>query len=231
MKEFNRYKVTYTLTLIIALLYLYSMIMSGSVGDISAQELVKIGGLYPPFVVFEGEWYRVIVSLFLHGGLMHVLLNSASLIIVGRVVEEYFNRLEYGVIYFGSGIIAALASIYFHPFNVLIGASGAIFGIFGALIGFFIAHRKAMMHQFKAVMQNIGVILLINLGMGIAFPSIDMVAHIAGLIFGVAAGLLYSWQRKLFWVYIALSIVGMVLFSQQLPEIIYSEYVKMQRME
>ena len=219
MQEFLRYKITYTLSFVIVLFYLYSMITTGNAIDMHSRDLVAIGGVYAPFVVLQNEWWRILVSIFLHGGLTHVALNTISLIIVGRVVEEYFYTFNYLVIYFISGVIGVLASIYFHPLGVLIGASGAIFGVFGALVGFFIANRRVMMHQFKAVMQNIGVILLINLGIGLAFPSVDMVAHIAGLIFGVVAGFLASYSIKIFLGYITLSIIGIVAFAKYLPNI------------
>ncbi|MBN2825370.1 MAG: rhomboid family intramembrane serine protease [Campylobacterales bacterium] len=219
MNDFKRYPITYTLSALIALAYLYSFLYSGSFIDISPQTLVEMGGIFPPFVVLQDEWYRVIVSMFLHGGLIHIAFNVIALVIVGQVVEVYFRGLDYLVIYFLSGIVGALASIYFHPLDVLIGASGALFGIFGALVGFFIANRRAMMHQFKAMMQNVGVILAINLAIGLFVPNVDMAAHIAGLLFGVMAGYLVSLDYRLYWGYIALSLIGIVAFARYLPNI------------
>jgi len=224
MQEFSRYRVTYSLSALIVLFYLYSIGYSANLIDIPSLDLVEIGAVYPPFVVLKDEWWRIFFSLFLHGGLTHVALNTISLILVGRIVEEYFLRFEYLVIYFISGVIGVLASIYFHPLNVLIGASGAIFGIFGALVGFFIAHRQALMHQFKHMMQNVGIILAINLGIGLVFPNIDMVAHIAGLLFGVVAGFIYAYDRRIFWGYSVVSLILMVAFGDYLPNI-YAEYL------
>lgn len=228
MQQLLRYKATYSLATLIALFYLYSILHSGSVIDIPAQSLVAIGAVYAPIVVIDGEWYRIVLSMFLHGSLTHVALNAISLILVGSVVEQYLYKSQYLSIYFLSGIVGALASIYFHPINVLIGASGAIFGIFGALVGFFIANRQVMMGEFKAVMQNIGVMLLINLGIGIVFPSIDMVAHIAGFCFGILSGYLASRHLILFWGYILLAIIGIVAFAHYLPTIYMENLISVQ---
>jgi rhomboid protease GluP len=224
MQELQRYKVTYILVGLIAFFYLYSSFQSGHFDDIPARTLVELGGVFAPLVVLDNEWYRILFSMFLHGGITHVVLNGVSLIFVGRALEEYFERLEYLVIYFMSGIIAAMASIYFHPLNVLIGASGAIFGVFGALIGFFIFHRRRMMHQFKELMQSIGVILIINLAIGLIFPTIDMVAHIGGLLFGLFAGFLGAYSLKSFWGYVLVMGIATVIFGAYLPEI-YAQYL------
>ncbi|MEA2029102.1 MAG: rhomboid family intramembrane serine protease [Campylobacterota bacterium] len=224
MQEFLRYRVTYSLSALIAFFYLYSIFYSAQVIDIPSRDLVEIGAVYPPFVVLKGEWGRILFSLFLHGGLIHMLFNIFALIIVGRVVEEYFALFDYLLLYFLSGIISVLASIYFHPLNVLIGASGAVFGIFGALVGFFIANRHVMMQHFREMMKNVGVILAINLGIGLVFPNIDMVAHIAGLLFGVVAGFIYAYDRRIFWGYSVVSIIAMVIFGDYLPNI-YAQYL------
>ncbi len=219
MNALRQYPLTYTLLAINLLAYLYSFFYGGSFLDISPQSLVEIGGVFPPFVVLQEEWYRIVVSMFLHGGLIHLAFNMVALVVIGEAIERYFRGFDYLSIYFISGIIGALASIYFHPLGVIIGASGAIFGIFGATVGFFVANRHAMMGQFKEVMHNVGFILALNLGIGLFFPNVDMVAHIGGLLFGLGAGFLATLNYRLYWGYIVASIVGIVMFARYLPSI------------
>lgn len=161
--------------------------------------------------------------MFLHGGITHIFMNMLSLWFVGRVTEMWLGRVSYISIYIISGLVGGLASIYMHPTTVDIGASGAIFGIFGALAGMVMVHRKKMEAQFKAFMREFGIILLLNLGIGIAFESIDLSAHIAGLIVGIIGGAMVAKSSKLIWVYIVISFMLMIPFYNYL----YTLYVSL----
>ncbi len=224
INEFKRYKVTYSISIIIILTYVYTIIMSGNLLDMQSKDLAEYGAIFGPFVALKNEWYRIIVSIFLHGGLIHLAMNIISLVIVGRAIEHYFKAQDYIIIYLVSGIIGGLASIYFHPLSVVVGASGAIFGIFGALVAFFIVHKKELLYQFKELMNNVAVILGINLLIGLAFPSIDMSAHISGMIVGFIGGLIASKYNKFMVLYVLLSIVIIVSICEYLPNL-YLEYI------
>jgi len=210
--QFYRYKITYTLSIIISLFYLYISFVTNNLVDTTTKELAMNGAIFAPFVILDGEWYRVLVSMFLHGGLTHFALNTLSLVLVGRAFETYFSPLQYISLYFLTGIAGGVISIYFHPLSVIVGASGAIFGVFGGLVGFFVANKEALGNQFRKIIKSVGIILLFNLAIGLVFPNIDMSAHLTGLIIGFIAGFL-SINNKFFWAFNLFLAILIYLFS------------------
>ncbi|MCH9739975.1 MAG: rhomboid family intramembrane serine protease [Epsilonproteobacteria bacterium] len=183
----------------------------------SAEYLYSIGGMFGPSVVMDGEIWRLFTAMFLHGGAEHIIMNMLSLYIVGRSVEMLFSKVAYLGIYFVSGLVGGLASIYFHPVSVGVGASGAIFGVFGALAGFALVHYKRMHDEFISFMRGFGIILVLNLVIGLVFPSVDLSAHIAGLVVGVIGGIFVAKFPKGIWLYVAIMTLLMVLFYNYLP--------------
>jgi len=184
----KRYPLTGGIILLNLITYLFCILLSGDVVDMDLQVLVDMGALYGPLVVIKGEWWRLVSAMFLHGGMTHILMNMVSLYIVGRGVENYFSKSAYLLIYLFSGLIGGLASLAVHPQSVGIGASGAIFGLFGALAGFFLAHRAQIAAYSHEFMKDFAAIVGINLFLGFAIPSIDMSAHVGGLIVGFLGG-------------------------------------------
>ena len=182
--------------------------------SMNSEYLWSIGASFGPSITMDGEIWRLFSAMFLHGGIEHLFMNMLSLFLVGRSVEMLFSKVSYLSIYFISGLIGSLVSIYFHPITVGIGASGAIFGIFGAVVGFALIHRHRMHSEFKSFINSVGIILLLNLGIGLAFPNIDMSAHIAGMITGVIGGAVVAKYPKNIWLYILIaSIVIALIYS------------------
>ena len=175
-----------------------------------AEPLYQYGALNSYWVIVKGETYRLFTSIFLHADVMHIVMNMLSLYMVGIMVERLFSKAAYLGIYFTSALFGSFASMYVHPESWGVGASGAIFGIFGALAGFAWVHRKTMREQFMHFMKNFGVILLINLGIGLVFPSIDMTAHIGGLIAGIVGGIMVAKNPNSLWVYLLVSAILLV---------------------
>jgi len=179
--------------------------------NMSSEFLWSIGASFGPSIAMDGEIWRLFSAMFLHGGAEHVFMNMLSLFLVGRSVEMIFSRVSYLSIYFISGIIGSLVSIYFHPITVGIGASGAIFGIFGAVVGFALVHRHRMHSEFKSFINSVGIVLLLNIGIGLAFPNVDMSAHIGGMITGLIGGAVVAKYPKKLWLFISLALLVMVL--------------------
>jgi rhomboid protease GluP len=152
---------------------------------------------------------------------MHIVMNMLSLYIVGTMVEKLFSSLAYLSIYFVSALFGSFASIYMHLGGQAVGASGAIFGLFGALAGFAFVHRNIMREQFMSFMKNFGMILVINLVIGLAVPNIDMSAHIGGLIAGIIGGVMIAKNPKFIWLYLIVSLLFLVLIYNH----IFSLYV------
>ncbi len=141
-------------------------------------------------VVFEGQWWRLFTVMFLHNGLLHMLTNGYALYIIGNEVEGLFGRLRFLAVFFISGLAGSVASVAFSPFNVPgVGASGAIFGLIGALGVYFGLHRSLFGARGNMQFWNIILIVVINLGFGFSgILPIDNSAHLGGLLGGVLIG-------------------------------------------
>ena len=185
----------------------------------SIYQALALNGYY---VVLQGEIYRLFSSMFLHSDMMHIMMNMLSLFMVGTMVERLFSARAYLAIYFMSGLVGAFASIYIHPVGWAVGASGAIFGIFGALAGFAFVYRQRMQAEFMSFMRSFGLVLVINFVLGIAMPSIDMSAHIGGLLAGLVGGFLIAKNIHNLWIYLAVFTFILVVVYSYLPSLYVS---------
>jgi membrane associated rhomboid family serine protease len=141
----------------------------------------------------SGQWWRLLTAMFLHAGILHLAFNLYFAWVVGRVCEQIFGGAAYAVVYFGSGVIASLVSALWQPAVVSIGASGALFGVFGAFLAFTLRRRSVLPEEFvRSVRRNALVLIGVNLAIGIAIPGIDVVAHVAGLAAGFGIGYLIA---------------------------------------
>ncbi len=216
--DIKRYTLTYTLIAFSSIVYLFSAFFSQSLTDMDMQTLVDMGALYGPLTVIKGEWWRLFTAMFLHGGTTHLLMNMFSLYLIGRGAEMYFDAKSYLSIYFFSGLIGGLVSLYMHPVSVGVGASGAIFGVFGALAGFFLAHREKIESHSKAFMKNFAIIIVINLVIGFSIPSVDVSAHIGGLIVGFIGGFVLSKNPKWILAYSTAMLLVIMAIASYLPD-------------
>jgi len=215
-EDFKYYKLTYSLIGINLIIYVISSLLSFDIMNMDLEVLVDMGALYGPLVVIEAEWWRLLSAMFLHGGMMHLVMNMFSLYIVGRAAEGYFDTKSYLSIYLFSGFIGGLVSLYVHPASVGVGASGAIFGVFGALAGFFLAHRDKIAQYSKAFMKDFSIIIGINLVIGMSIESVDVSAHIGGLIVGFVGGFFLSKSTKFLMLYNSFMILLMFIFIARL---------------
>ncbi len=215
----KEYPLTYGIIAVNLFLYVISAILSGSIADMNMRVLLEMGALNGTLVVGYHEWWRLFTAMFLHGGMTHILMNMFSLYLIGRGVEMYFERKAYLSIYLFSGLLGGLASLWMHPDpnSVGIGASGAIFGVFGALAGFFLAHRHKIAPHSKAFMKDFAIVLGINLVLGLSLPSIDVSAHVGGLVVGFLGGFVISKNPKWVWPYSLAMLILMFAVVQYLP--------------
>lgn len=129
-----------------------------------------------------GEYWRILTVALTHGGIMHLFFNMYALLVLGNVLEGALGRRRFLIIFFVSQISASLFSLYFNPENMpSVGASGAIFGLFGAMA---ILQRK---YGFDA--KSIYIVIGINFAIGFILPGIDWRAHLGGLIAGTLAAI------------------------------------------
>ena len=150
-------------------------------GGAGLQHVLEAGSLYPAAVLQNHEWWRIVTGAFLHGGWLHIGLNMVSLWILGRFIEGALGSPRMLLIYIVSLIASGLGIVYFSPPLVpTIGASGAIFGLFGAL---FALGLKLGPRGMDLVRSNIGILVL-NLIITFSVPGISWQAHVGGLIAG-----------------------------------------------
>ena len=128
----------------------------------------------------DGEYYRLITGIFLHGGILHLFFNCYALFVLGGQIENFYGRVKYIIIYLFGGIMGSLVSIVLGNYPS-IGASGAIFGLMGSLVYFGYHYRVYLGNVIKS--QIIPLIVL-NLVLGFLTPGIDNFAHIGGLVGG-----------------------------------------------
>lgn len=142
------------------------------------------------WVVFDFQWWRLFTVMFLHAGLLHIVTNGYALYIIGNEVEGLFGRARFLAIFFISGLAGSVASVAVSPFNQFgVGASGAIFGLIGALGVYFGLHRTLFGSRGNIQFWNIILIVVINLGFGFSgILPIDNSAHLGGLVGGALVG-------------------------------------------
>lgn len=133
--------------------------------------------------VQNGEIHRLLTSMFLHADIMHIAFNMYALYLLGPIVERYYGKIRFILIYFISGILGSLFSCVFMISSTFaIGASGAIFGLLGSIAYFTYYYRATLQGLLRS---QILPVILINLGLGLIIPGIDVSAHIGGLIGGI----------------------------------------------
>ena len=138
------------------------------------------GATYGPFIRM-GQYYRLLTGAFIHGGIFHLLFNMYALLIIGSQLESFIGKSRYLLVYLFSAICASLLSITMNGNVASVGASGAIFGLLGALLYFGYHYRVYLGGVIKS---QIIPIIVINLVLGFMMPDVDNAAHIGGLIGG-----------------------------------------------
>lgn len=146
-------------------------------------------------VTTDGEWWRLVTSLFLHYGVLHLVLNMWALLQAGHLVERLFGRALYALAYFGSGIAGSLATLLWHRKDLVwsAGASGAVFGVYGAMLGYMLREKHALPKSvFQPLLKSTLAFAGYNLLWGLIRPGIDNSAHLGGLAGGIGLGWLLA---------------------------------------
>ena len=133
-------------------------------------------------LILKGEYWRFVTPIFLHAHLLHVSLNMLNFVLLGILLERLVGHLRFLLIYLVTGVISVIASFYFAPQEISVGASGAIFGLVGAYSIFVLAHRRAFRRGGIPALLWIVIVIGVNLGIGFVIPNVDNYAHIGGLL-------------------------------------------------
>lgn len=181
-KKFTLMSMVITLSIMFLNILIYGITaaVSGSL-DINIFVLVEYGAKVNE-LIDQGQYYRLFTSAFLHADFMHILFNMYALFALGKIVEEAMGRWRMILIYTVSAITGGYMSYLYTP-NVAVGASGAIFGLLGAILIIALFGRQKSM---KPMFSRIMIVLAINLFSGFSSSNIDNFGHIGGLIGGVA---------------------------------------------
>ena len=166
--------VTYLLIALNVILYVIPVLTN------SYDTIINNFCVYGPLIK-AGQYYRIITGAFLHGGILHLAFNCYALYVIGSQLESYLGKVRYLIIYLFSAVTASLFSMIFNS-NPSIGASGAIFGLMGALVYFGYHYRVYLGNVLKS---QIIPLILFNLLIGALSTGIDNFAHIGGLIGGL----------------------------------------------
>lgn len=151
------------------------------------QQLFQLGGMQT-LAYNAGQHYRLWSSMFLHASVTHILGNMSSLIFVGNILEDLIGHVRYLLVYLLSGVGSAYLSLLFlNPNTVSVGASGAVFGIIGCLL---IVTMFRYSNWKNGVVTALLYTIFINLGVSVIDPSINLYAHLGGLITGIFCGFL-----------------------------------------
>jgi rhomboid protease GluP len=154
-----------------------------AMGGISGEVLLRLGAKSPYILV--GQWWRLVTAIFLHAGLLHIGLNLWCLFDLGPEVESLFSTTKFVVFYLVSGVAGFLLSFWWSPFGMSVGASGAILGLIGVLIGASF-HHGHLGKEYRGQLWR-WVIYIAIFGL---FFAVDNAAHIGGLASGVLLGYL-----------------------------------------
>jgi rhomboid protease GluP len=154
--------------------------------------MLRFGTNYGPLTA-DGQWWRLFTATFLHFGVVHLLLNMWALASLGNLTERLFGSARYLALYVFAGLCGSLASYYWHPGVNSAGASGAIFGVIGALLAFMFNPKTHIPPSVAAAQRNSAMVFIAyNLVNGFAHSGIDNAAHIGGLVGGFAIGWLLA---------------------------------------
>jgi len=205
-EKYQEYPLTYTLMLVSIVMFI-----AGFLSPSLDEAFYQYGVFHGYSVVVKDEVYRLVSSTFLHSDEFHIIFNMLSLFIVGRVVEGLFSKSAYLSLFFLTAFFGAYTANFMDLGVQAVGASGGIFGLFGALAGFAYVQRHTMRDQFIDFMKNFGVILLLNLIIGLVFPSISIAAHVGGLVSGVIGGIVLAKNPKYLGLFIVLSLILLIM--------------------
>ena len=179
--------ITYILIGINVVIFLIEELYGGSE---NIETALSFGAFFTPYIILNGELYRLVASMFLHFGAEHLGANMISLCALGPYVEHYFGHLYFLILYFFSGICGNLATMFYEyltgSFNISAGASGAVFGLLSVFLLFAFNKRLRRVFPVRRVMLSI----LLSMASGLMDTSVNFIAHLGGFTGGLILSLI-----------------------------------------
>ena len=231
--------VTPTLLAINVAVFLLAALLGGGILIPNVDVLIRLGSNYTPLTA-AGQWWRLLTSTFLHFGVVHLAFNMWALWVFGSLAERVFGNSRYLLIYLTAGVAGSLASFLWHPFVNGAGASGAIFGVLGSLLAFFLrADQGVPKSVLKTQRNSAAIFIAYSLLNGARVRGIDNAAHLGGLVAGLVMGFLLrrpldrtrseqtwgaQWVRACATIVVVATFIGLSLASGRLhPRLLQDE--------
>ncbi len=181
-----------TLSIVAINVIVFVLMLFGGAGLLSHDGAVAVHfGSNFGLLTLHGQWWRLLTSIFIHFGLLHIALNMTALYQTGRTVERMFGSGHFLLLYLFSGLCGSMVSTLWHPAANSAGASGAIFGVFGGLLAFLLSPDNAIPRSVISEHRSSTLAFIgFNLISGFILPGVDNGAHIGGLVGGLVIGFL-----------------------------------------
>lgn len=181
-QQFKQAPMTVSLVTLTILMFIVEFLVGGGQTD-DARMLVSLGAKWGPDIKLNNQYWRLLMPVFLHAGLMHIVTNMLTLWFIGPLVELAFGSRKFLLLYFFGGSIGNILSYLFAPLTISVGASSALFGLFGGMIlyGLQFKDDPHIRSQGTVMIMFVGL----NLVSGFTTTGIDMWGHIGGLIGGM----------------------------------------------
>lgn len=158
--------------------------------------LLGFGAKQNSLIAGQHQYWRLITSIFIHIGFIHLFLNNYALWIIGQEIERIYGSARFVVLYLATGIVGSVGSYVFNPEATSAGASGAIFGLFGVMATFAFKYRREIPELLsREIKRRVIPIIAINLVFGFSVRIVDNAAHIGGLLTGIALALAVPYKR------------------------------------
>lgn len=164
--------------------------------SVDSEVLRGFGAKQNELIADHHQYWRLITSIFIHIGFIHLFLNNYALWIIGQEIEQIYGSARFVVLYLVTGVVGSVGSYVFNPEATSAGASGAIFGLFGVMATFALKYRKEIPKTLsREIMRRVLPIIAINLAFGFSVKIVDNAAHIGGLLAGIALALAVPYMR------------------------------------
>jgi rhomboid protease GluP len=167
-----------------------------AVTAVNPEVLRGFGAKQNNLIAEQHEYWRLITAIFIHIGIIHLLLNNYALWIIGREIERIYGSARFVVLYLVTGVIGSIGSYVFYPQATSAGASGAIFGLFGVMATFAFKYRREIPEMLsREIRRRVLPVIALNLVFGFSVRIVDNAAHVGGLLAGIALALAVPYMR------------------------------------
>ena len=186
--------VTYAIIAINVVVFILMVIDGAGIFEPNGLVQIKWGSNYTPLTL-SGDWWRLLTNIFIHFGIIHLLMNMYCLYIAGVYLEPMLGKVKYTAAYLCTGVLASTTSLWWHSEGInSAGASGAIFGLYGLFLALLTTSLIPKLVR-QSLLQTIGIFVVYNLVYGLK-SGVDNAAHVGGLVSGFIIGYIYVYGIK-----------------------------------